>query len=219
MRLRAALVTLLASGACFAGLGLDDEYALDQVDRSVPDAGLGCDELERTLVTHPGTQFQYRPVARVHPAFRERLVRFEEVVTTLSNETYGRPPRRIRNGTFRCRPMKRNAGRVSEHALGNAIDVVAIEFGPLPRDEPTTLPAKLRRAFTVRVDRHWAAEGDGEIHSCFLQTLSARLLQRRDVFRGLIGPGDPDHRDHLHFDTGPWRFERLGLTERTERTP
>lgn len=215
MRLRAALVTLFVSGACFAAMGLENEYALDRLDRSVPAEGLDCATLEQSLVTHQGTNLQYRPPARVHPAFRDRLVRFEAMLKTLSNETYGRPPRAIRNGTFRCRPMKRNAGRISEHALGNALDVVAFEFGPVARAAPATLPTKLRRAFTVRVDRHWSATGEEAIHSCFLQTLAARVRGRSDVFRGLIGPADPDHRDHLHFDTGPWRFDRLGITQRT----
>jgi hypothetical protein len=180
------------------------EYPLDSIDRDVPADGIDCVAIERALVTYEGTTIRLRPPARVHPAFVHRIARFERIVDTLGREVYGRPPHAIRNGTFRCRPMKRNERRISEHALGNAIDVVAFEFAREPG-----APPERRRAFSVRVDRHWDAAGEEAIHACFLRTLAKRLAGRDDVFRGMIGPSDPDHHDHLHLDMGPWRFERF----------
>jgi len=180
------------------------EYPLDPLPRDVPAEGIDCAAIEAGLVTYEGSAIRLRPPARVHPAFVHHLARFERMVDTLARETYGRPPSAIRNGTFRCRPMKRNERRISEHALGNAIDVVAFEFA---RD-PSAAPER-RRAFSVRIDRHWSATGDDAVHACFLRTLAKRLAGRSDVFRGMIGPSDPDHHDHLHLDMGPWRFERF----------
>lgn len=179
-----------------------DEYPLDELDRAVPGGGIDCAGIARTLVEYRGTHVKMRPAARVHPAFVHRLVRFETLVVTLGREVYGRAPARLRNGTFRCRPIAKNTARVSEHALGNAIDVVAFEFDAARGSEHP-------RAFSVRIDRHWNAAGADAVHACFLRTLADRLSKRHDVFRGMIGPADPDHRDHFHLDAGPWPYERF----------
>lgn len=87
------------------------------------------------------------------------------------------------------------------------------EFGPLTRaeraDAPEDLPRRLQRAFTVTVARHWAAERERDaLHREFLRTLTERL-ERDRVFRAMIGPAHPRHRNHFHLDAGPYRYNWL----------
>lgn len=192
-----------------------DPYPLDSLDRSLSgDAAVSCPDIE--LVTYQGTAVRFSPPAQVVAPFSEKLPRFEDAVSFVATEIYGRAPRRIINaGSYACRAVDRRPGRRSEHALGNAIDVSAFEFGPYvapPAADagdaaPSVLPpAHLRRAFTVTVGRHYHAKTQpNQVHARFLRRLLAELEQRR-VFRSIIGPGHPGHDDHFHFDYAPWSF-------------
>jgi hypothetical protein len=88
--------------------------------------------------------------------------------------------------------------RLSEHALGNAIDISGFRFEALDGAP----------AFEVRVDLHWRASGDEARHSRFLHALTETLLER-GVFRTLLGPAHPDHADHFHFDMAPHPYVNL----------
>src|SRR5690606_6391552 len=137
---------------------------------------------------------RYQGAVQVVPAFRDRLVRFEELVLEVSRDVYGRAPSRLRHfGAYSCRSTRNRSTRLSEHALGNAIDVVGFDFARATRDEPLGegAPAALRGPFQIRVARHWNADPkseSGEVHARFLRELAARLSDRPDVFRGMIGP-------------------------------
>ncbi len=186
-----------------------DAYPLDVHEREVPARrGVHCPEV--ALVTYRGEVVRFRGAIKVHPAFRERLRRFEEVVQQVAEEIYGRAPRRIvHGGGFHCRRIKRFPNLLSEHALGNAIDVSGFDFGPSRRGAalPEGMPKKLRRAFRVRLLQHWTArDAVGRVHSQFLQALARRLIARDDVFRVLLGPSWPGHRDHFHFDCANYRL-------------
>lgn len=188
-----------------------DAYALDEVERFIEDGQRPeCDP--RALVRHDGTHLRYRSAVQVNPAFVERLERFERLVSEVATEIYGRAPNRLQHfGAYSCRPSRRRSYRLSEHALGNAIDVMGFDFARAPRAEtlPPGLPKALRGAFQVRVERHWLALSDDPAaiaHARFLRELSARLTERRDVFRVMIGPSRRDHADHFHFDMSPWRY-------------
>jgi hypothetical protein len=98
---------------------------------------------------------------------------------------------------------------VSEHALGNALDLVGFDFGAASKSQPLpeALPRSLKLPFQVRVARHWHGEGAiGAIHARFLALLTERLEQRDDIFRSMFGPGHGGHSDHLHLDAAPWRY-------------
>jgi hypothetical protein len=100
---------------------------------------------------------------------------------------------------------------MSEHALGNAIDVVGFDFTRATKKDGLApgLPRELRGPFQVRVARHWDGDAKGPsaaVHAHFLRQLAARLSDRSDVFRGMIGPSRSDHADHFHFDMSPWRY-------------
>jgi hypothetical protein len=192
-----------------------DAYPLDTVERWV-EAGrrVTCDP--KQLVSYRGTQLRYAGELLVDPAFRERLARFEAVVAETAREIYGREPRLIRHyGTYSCRSSRNRSRRISEHALGNALDLVGFDFGPATKSQPSRaeLPKQLRWAFQVRVARHWrplARDGSaGALHARFLASLTQRLQERDDIFRCMFGPGHGGHDDHLHLDVAPWRYVDL----------
>lgn len=194
-----------------------DAYALDDLERFLEKRSrrLTCDA--SGLVSYSGTIIRYAGAVRINEHFRPRLERFEAVVDEVAREIYGRAPRRVRHlGAYACRTSRNRSYRLSEHALGNAIDIVGFDFGPLPKNEKLdpALPKALRHPFQVRVARHWAERehapsSPAAVHTRFLRTLIDRLLERSDVFRGHVGPGHPGHDDHFHFDMSPWRFVRL----------
>jgi hypothetical protein len=194
-----------------------EQYPLDAIQRETT-PGAACPEVE--LVLHRGSELPFQPSVRVTPPFVERLARFEQIAIQVARESYGRAPRSIRHaGAYVCRPIRKQGQRWSEHALGNAIDVVGFDFARADRSpsadaglsSPPVLPPALRRAFEVRVVKHWnapATDAAAELHQRFLHRLVA-ALREHEIFRAMIGPPDPDHRTHLHLDMGPWRYERL----------
>jgi hypothetical protein len=134
----------------------------------------------------------------------------EKEIAALATETYGRAPRRLVHlGTFSCRRIRKYPEWISEHGLGNAIDVAGFDFAALDRKAnlPEGVPRVFRHAFPVRVLRHWkATSGLTKIHRSFLRRLAERLVARRDIFRVLLGPSFPGHDNHFHFDCAPFRM-------------
>jgi hypothetical protein len=192
---------------------LGDPYPLDEVERRIPQGVKRLECSPDELISYAGTTVRYRGAVKITPPFQERLERFEQVVVDVATEVYGRPPQSIRHmGAFSCRSSRNRTHRLSEHALGNAIDIAGFDFGPATKDQPLAagLPKQLARPFEVRVARHWnKTTQPAQIHALFLERLTTRLLERRDIFRSAIGPSHPGHHDHLHFDMSPWRFVRL----------
>lgn len=188
-----------------------DPYPLDDIPRRLPEGSeVRCER--EALVTHRGETVPYHVPVTVIPEFRERLIRFEHVVAQVAEQVYERTPRRIRHvGAFACRTSQNRAERVSEHALGNAIDVTGFDFGPLPQDYAGDLPKALRGWFRVTVAQHWAANHNptARTHARFLRQLIDALRAREDVFRSMIGPPHQNHADHFHFDMAPWRYVNL----------
>ena len=200
-----------------------EPYELDDVTREVgTEEEVECDR--ESLTRYRGETVRYATALDVHPAFVERLKRFEAIVEEEAVEHYGRAPRRIQHaGAFACRTVRGRGDRLSEHALGNALDVTGFSFGRLPREESEPseeqasakggeapeLPPRLRRPFRVSVREHWSSKDDEDaIHRQFLRGLTERL-EEEDVFRGMIGPSEPGHRSHLHLDAGPYSYVRL----------
>jgi hypothetical protein len=168
-------------------------YALDGRSREVTGS---CPEV--ALTEFAGNTIPLAPSARVTPAFLERLLELEDIVNRLSQVFYGRSPSAtLVAASYDCRSVSGKNQRLSEHSLGNAIDITGFRFAA-----PTGAAAA--DAFEVRVDQHWKATGDAERvrHARFLDALTQALLAR-DVFRTLLGPSHPDHSDHFHFDMAP----------------
>src|SRR5262249_55184286 len=161
-----------------------------------------CPDVE--LVRYAGDLVRFRNAARVFPAFRDRLPAFERIVHDVGIEVYGRPPKSIQLlGSYVCRRMQGHARWLSEHALGNAIDVQGSDFWSVPKDAklPEGLPKQFANGFEVSVIRHWNKKtGHAAVHARFLRLVIQRLVDQGDVFNVLLGPGYPDHANHFHFD-------------------
>ena len=186
-----------------------DAYPLDEVSRSVEmrRGKVVCPKLP--LKKYKGTSIPYHRNVWVHPAFIERLKRFESVAIDVAKEVYGRAPKRMKHiGAYNCRRIGGYPQYLSEHGLGNGIDVAGFDFGPLPREERrlSKLPRNLQRSFKVRLGKHWEGTGRNKEHKRFLHTLAKRLVARKDIFRVLLGPSFPGHKTHFHFDVAPWRL-------------
>lgn len=173
------------------------QYPLDALDRqlqpSAPSSKLDCAPL--TLHEFTGGSIKFSPPAQVIEPFRERLVELERIIVETSSRMYGQVPESVLvSASYHCRPVTGNKARISEHALGNAIDIAGFRFD----------------TFEVRVDRHWNARGAvPELrHEQFLRELT-RAIVDHDLFRTLLGPAHPDHTDHFHFDMAPWNYVRL----------
>lgn len=187
-------------------------YPLDEQPRTLPeDAPLPCEGNDLALVAYSGEHLHYQKPVRIHPAFRAQLAAFERIVEQVAKRTYGRAPSRIVHlGGFNCRRMRRYPTWVSEHALGNAIDIAGFDFAPTKRAEsvPEGLPKALRRAFQVRLLQHWDSKGQSEanaLHSRFLRALAQAVIDRPDVFHVVLGPAWPGHKNHFHLDHAPYR--------------
>lgn len=190
----------------------DDEYPLDHFERHVPTEGrLQCPDVD--MVRYRGEVVRYASPIRVAEVFVPKLRAFEEAVRDVAVRHYGRAPRRIVHlGTHNCRRVRGRPYRMSEHALGNGIDVSGFSFGPASRElrrASPDMPRHLTRPFEVTVLRHWYADSErGEAHARFLRDLTEELAER-GVFRAMIGPRHRFHRNHFHFDYGPFRYRIL----------
>ena len=206
----ALLALVLSSAACSSDASSSSRgetsvarYALDGLQRKT--ARGHCPAV--SVQEYSGQRLRFLPAARVATAFRPRLIEFEAVVQEVAQRVYGRAPSEVLvAASYDCRSVRGKQRRLSEHALGNAIDVTGFRFPPLPGGWLQSA----QDGFDVRVDQHWHARwGWAERrHARFLEELTGTLIER-DVFRTLLGPAHPDHKDHFHFDMAPGRFVDL----------
>ena len=187
-------------------------YPLDGVKREGKKTprGLRCPKVE--MVRYKGDVIRYHKPVRVYPEFIAHLEAFEKIVEQAALEIYGRAPRRIRHvGTYNCRRISGYPNLISEHGVANAIDISGFDFGSLPRADrasaPRDLPKKLTRAFKVRLIRHWR-ETPNDHHSRFLDLVARRVVEAQ-IFRVVLGPSYPGHKDHFHFDMAPYEMVKV----------
>jgi hypothetical protein len=179
-------------------------YPLDVIPRALSDGELACPRVD--VHDFAGQALRFAPAAEVIEPFRQRLVELENITREVAFSVYARVPSKVLvAASYGCRSVNGKNRRLSEHALGNAIDVRGFAFPPaaLPlRDD--ALPVALQGAFEVHVREHWKARGDAATrrHARFLRELTDELV-RRHTFRTLLGPAHPDHGDHFHFDMAP----------------
>ena len=217
--IRFCVLSLITASCTLAELNRlgGDSYALDSVDRTPgPESGPRCHP--ELLVSYRGTWVKLEPPSRVAPAFAPRLEQFEERLVEIGQRVYGRAPKKtLHVGTYACREVADRSTRMSEHALGNAIDVTGFHFPALPvaLAKQSSLPTRLKGAFTVTVFRDYVpperATPVSEVHQRFYAELR-QALSEHELFRGVIGPPDPAHRTHFHLDMAPWAYRRLGPT-------
>jgi hypothetical protein len=167
-------------------------YALDDFPRRPEIVSEGCPDI--ALVDHEGP---WRPALRVHASFVEAVTALEAAIQGAAHEVYGQEVAvMLSASSYRCTTVRGRPERISEHALGNAIDLRGIA---LPDGTETT------------VRDHWhAASPETAVHAHFWRALVERVHSAA-IFRGILGPPDPDHMDHLHFDRGPSVFFDLSF--------
>jgi hypothetical protein len=178
-------------------------YALDGLSREGKRGA--CPKVQ--LGEFRGESLRFSPPARVTPAFRPRLVQLESIVREVALRVYGRAPTTLLvAASYACRTVNRHPHRLSEHALGNAIDISGFRFAPVP----ATGSHPAQDGFDVRIRQHWKAHSGSleRRHARFLDELT-RTLMERDVFRTLLGPAHRDHKDHFHFDMAPGHYVDL----------
>ena len=128
-----------------------------------------------------------RPVT-MSCAMASRLDEFErEVVQPLARDELGHRVERIDHlGSFSCRANTSRPSRLSQHALGKAIDIAGFRLADGSR---------------VSVERDWSNSG---AKGAFLHRLAAKACRYFSVV--LTPDSNADHYNHLHFDIGPERY-------------
>jgi hypothetical protein len=205
LRMLLPFALLVAAAAPAAAADPPAAYALDTIPRTIAAHDRAtCPDVP--LVIYAGTSIRFSKPTRVYVGFADHLREMEEVIRDAAIEVYGRAPvRLVHDGTYDCRLVRGYVTLLSEHALGNAIDVEAFEFGPAPAGSDA--PPSLRGAFTVSVGRHWkGGKGAAALHSEFLHAVADRIIARRDLFHVVLGPSYPGHENHFHFDLAPYRL-------------
>jgi hypothetical protein len=139
-----------------------------------------CAVQDTVLVSSLPDGLALSPVSIMTCSMAENLVRWaREVVAAEADRHLQSKPAKLLIGTsYQCRDQ-RSGGKLSEHAFGNAVDVMGLEFD--------------KRAPLV-VGTH--AEGSPE--AAFQDAVRKGACP---VFTTVLGPGsDSDHGDHLHLD-------------------
>lgn len=190
---------------------VDKPYPLDSLSRTIKATGkMRCPKV--SMQKYRGLVVRYHKPVYVYDGFVSHLTRFETIVSEVAKEIYGRAPTRIVHvGTYNCRRIRRYPDLLSEHGIGNAIDIEGFDFGRAKSaEERDTAPHKrLWRPFRVRVDKHWdKSRGVQKLHALFLRRVTEELISQ-DVFRVMLGPAYPGHQDHFHFDQAPYKLIEL----------
>lgn len=164
-------------------------------DRPTPDAR-GCGIPHGVVLTRGPTGITYANGLVIDCSFALQLPEIERVVQEEARAHLGGEVRRVATfGSYNCRPVRGGRGYLSEHALGNAVDLARFET------------ARHNAALVVRDFR---AEGDPRANerSVFLRNVYDRLRGLEGVAR-VRGPEDDAlHHDHFHVDRGVrwWRW-------------
>ncbi len=130
-----------------------------------------------------GNDIDIQPDAEMNCAMAEAAARFaKEVISPAAEAIFGEKLTSISHASaYVCRP-RAGTGILSEHAFGNALDIASFTLskGTIVAIEPTPPERNGRLVSRVRE----AACGP---------------------FKTVLGPGAPDHSEHLHFDLAPRR--------------
>jgi len=151
-------------------------------DREGPN---GCRLADAVRLTRSSVALD-QPV-QINCATALHLLRFEtDVLQPAAERHFGKRLTRVRHfGGYSCRARSDNARRLSEHALGNAIDIAGFD---------------LSDGTQITVARHWGEPG---ARGAFLQDVARGACS---IFHLVLTPRtDAQHRSHFHFDIGRWR--------------
>ena len=173
----------LAGSQCFGALS-QRQVAYTRIDDFGSNGGCG---IAQAIELHASTA-SLNQTATLGCPLAVALNDFErQVLQPTAQRYFGQHVARIHHfGAYSCRARSSNAGRLSEHAKGRAIDISGFE---------------LADGTVIRLKDHWRGAGD---RSRFLHDVGRSAC---GVFQVVLGPNhDRAHHDHFHFDIGPWRL-------------
>lgn len=157
----------------------------------VPDGGsASCPIRGAVKVSRVGQAKLSRP-AVMTCAMAEKLSEFEGVfVQPSAQRILGSPVTTIHHyGTYSCRRATGKNSRMSEHARANAFDIGVFETAS---------------GVKASVTLDWNGR---DAKAEFLKSVGQGACT---LFSGVLGPdSDANHRDHFHFDLGPYAFCQL----------
>jgi hypothetical protein len=151
----------------------------------MPIAAGGCGIANGVRVLR--TAIAWNQPAVMSCALAERLDAFErDEVQAAALRLLGQPIARIRHfGAYACRREASGRDRLSQHALGNAIDIAGFV---------------LADGSEVTVAADWRSAGS---RGAFLREVAQRACRYFSVV--LTPSSNAVHHDHIHLDIGPYR--------------
>ena len=156
---------------------------------NLPDRQAGNCKLEDQINVKQ-SQIMYSAALRGQCALMSAIMVWErEVVQRLAQKYFGTNVTRIKHyGIFACRNVAGAKRRKSQHATANAIDIAGFT---------------LKNGRYISVLNDWGKDTDKAL---FLSELRDKSC---GVFHGVLGPDYNNlHKDHFHFDLGPYQICR-----------
>jgi len=143
----------------------------------------GCSIPYPIVITSLGKDIGLEPDAAMNCAMAEAAARFaRDVMSPAAENVFGKKLKSISHASaYVCRP-RAGTQKLSEHAFGNALDISSFTLSDGTKVAVELNPPEKNGRFVSDVRR--AACGP---------------------FKTVLGPGDPDHSEHLHFDLAPRR--------------
>jgi hypothetical protein len=158
-------------------------------DREKPDQN-GCGVPHGVIVTKGPTGITYSGPLFVDCSLALQLPAIEKVIQEEAVKHLGSPIKRVTTlGSYSCRSIRGWNARISQHALGNAMDMAAFT------------PERGQAASVMRDYKPGVAE-QPTVRGKFLRAIYGRLWSEGGVTRVLGPEWDASHRDHFHLDRG-----------------
>lgn len=158
-------------------------------DRAKPNTD-GCGIPHGVILTKGPTGITYSGPLMIDCSLALTLPAVEKVIQEEAVKHLGSPIVKITTlGSYSCRNVRGWKERISQHALGNAMDLAA--FSP-----------KVGTAASVQRDYVTYGEEPKTVRGHFLRAVYRRLWSEAGVTRVLGPDWDASHRDHFHVDRG-----------------
>jgi hypothetical protein len=158
-------------------------------DREKPDQN-GCGIPHGVILTKGPTGITYAGPLMIDCSLALALPAIEKVIQEEAVKHLGEPITRITTlGSYSCRSVRGWRERISQHALGNALDMAAFS-------------TKAGSKASVMRDYEIGVEAPSTPRGRFLRAIYRRLWSEGGVTRVLGPEWDAAHRDHFHLDRG-----------------
>jgi len=158
-------------------------------DREKPDQN-GCGIPHGVILTKGPTGITYSGPLMIDCSLALALPSIEKVIQEEAQRHLGEPITRITTlGSYSCRSVRGWRERISQHALGNALDMAAFS-------------TKNGSKASVMRDYEMGVEAPATPRGRFLRAIYRRLWSEGGVTRVLGPEWDAAHRDHFHLDRG-----------------